>query len=110
MRQVIHTMVLNARDAMTDGGMLTISAANTDVIGSQGLLLPEGHYVAITITDHGVGIPEQTMLRIFEPYFTTKETWNQKKLGLGLSICYSIIQTHGGHITVRSKLGEGPTC
>jgi CheY-like chemotaxis protein len=102
-------MVLNARDAMTGGGLVTISATNTDVIGSQGLLLPEGDYVAITITDHGVGIPEQTLLRIFEPYFTTKETCNQKKLGLGLSICYSIIQSHGGHITVRSKPGEGTT-
>ena len=108
-RQVIHNMVLNARDAMTGGGLVTISATNTDVIGSQGLLLPEGDYVAITITDRGVGIPEQTMLRIFEPYFTTKETCNQKKLGLGLSICYSIIQAHGGHITVRSKPGEGTT-
>lgn len=108
-RQVIHNMVLNARDAMPDGGVLTICADNMDVTWSHSLPLPEGDYVAITITDYGVGIPEQNMLRIFEPYFTTKETWNQKGLGFGLSICYSIIQSHGGHITVRSKQGEETT-
>ena len=68
-RQVIHNMVLNARDAMPDGGVLTICAANMDVTGSHCLPLPEGDYVAITITDHGVGIPEQNLLRIFEPLF-----------------------------------------
>ncbi len=99
--QVIHNLVINAIQAMPEGGELVISAVNLDCI--QWLPLSEGRYVRITFTDQGLGIPGHNLVRVFDPYFSTKEQGN----GLGLSICYSIVKKHGGHIEVESIENQG---
>jgi PAS domain S-box-containing protein len=105
MTQVVNNLAINADQAMPTGGMLSISIRNC-VIGPQdGLLLPEGKYVKITLKDEGVGIPEEHIGRIFDPYFTTK----QKGSGLGLATSYSIVKNHDGHISVQSKMSLGTT-
>lgn len=106
--QVIFNMVLNARHAMPTGGEITISAENVskipDAEGKEETLSGAG-YVKISITDNGAGIPEDDLLKIFDPYFTTKP----KGSGLGLTTSYSIIKNHGGCITVDSTIGLGTT-
>ncbi|MEA1921220.1 MAG: cache domain-containing protein [Pseudomonadota bacterium] len=94
--QVINNLVLNADQAMPDGGSLTIRAENVvaDDIGD---------VVRITLTDEGVGIPAQYLDRVFDPYFTTK----QEGSGLGLATIHSIITRHGGQLTVTSEPGQG---
>lgn len=102
--QVVQNLVLNASEAMPDGGTVTIGAHN-DVIAAGGnpLVLPGGAFVRIDVEDSGTGIPEQRLARIFDPYYTTK----QKGSGLGLATSYSIVRNHGGFIEVSSRLGEG---
>ncbi len=98
--QVIQNLVLNAKDAMPNGGILDITAENTDA----GLApLPPGNYIRIRISDNGNGISETTIRHIFEPYFTTKPEGH----GLGLAIVYSVVKKHGGHISVESSPGAG---
>ncbi len=109
MGQVIQHMVFNAREAMSEGGMIYIRAENSVMRAKEGLPLKEGDYVKISIEDQGVGIPEENLSKIFDPYFTTKEKGPQKGMGLGLSICFSIIKNHGGFIQVESKVGVGTT-
>jgi two-component system, cell cycle sensor histidine kinase and response regulator CckA len=104
--QVIHNIVLNADQAMPEGGLVEITARNVHAQGRnlpQGL--PQGTYVEITIRDSGVGIPKQYLAKIFDPYFTTKE----KGSGLGLATSYSIITNHKGLIEVKSEMGKGTT-
>jgi len=104
--QVIQNIVLNAEQAMPMGGTITIAAGN--VGPDQPELFPmlqQGNYVVISIKDNGIGIPEQYLSKIFDPYFTTKD----KGSGLGLATSYSIVKNHGGAIDVKSKLGEGST-
>jgi PAS domain S-box-containing protein len=97
--QVIHNLVINAVQAMPDGGTITVGAENFRSI-------PEGQrWVRIFVGDNGSGIAEQHLQRIFDPYFTTK----QQGSGLGLATCYSIIKKHGGTITVESTIGKGST-
>jgi two-component system cell cycle sensor histidine kinase/response regulator CckA len=104
MGQVIQNIVLNANEAMPDGGNIEISARNVDIPQGSNPLLPiGGKFVKISIKDIGVGIPAQHLPRIFDPYFTTK----QKGSGLGLATSYSIIRNHGGMIEVASELNEG---
>jgi two-component system cell cycle sensor histidine kinase/response regulator CckA len=105
MNQVITNLVLNAEEAMPQGGVLNIRAENIEVKGGRDLPLPEGNYIEITIEDRGTGIPKEHLGRIFEPYFTTK----QKGSGLGLATAYSIIRNHDGYITAESELGVGTT-
>jgi PAS domain S-box-containing protein len=104
--QVIHNIVLNADQAMPEGGLVEITARN---VHAQGRNLPQGlqqgTYVEIIITDSGVGIPVQYLAKIFDPYFTTKE----KGSGLGLATSYSIITNHKGSIEVTSDMGKGTT-
>ena len=104
--QVIQNLVLNADQAMPVGGIITIKARNVNSPGN-GLppALKKGDYVELSIRDSGIGIPEQYLPKIFDPYFTTKD----KGSGLGLATCYSIIKNHGGFIDVQSKSGEGTT-
>lgn len=107
LKQAVHNLVTNAREAMPQGGTITISAENVTVTGDGKLPLPPGEYVKLTIQDKGVGIKPEHLPKIFDPYFTTKEMSNQKGTGLGLTITHSIIKKHGGHITVDSAVGAG---
>jgi two-component system cell cycle sensor histidine kinase/response regulator CckA len=105
MGQVFNNLVINACQAMTGGGTIKIDARNADAVTTDDMPRPEGKYVKISITDQGTGISEEHLQRIFDPYFTTK----QKGSGLGLSIVHSVIRSHGGNITVKSRLGAGTT-
>ncbi|MGZ6248250.1 MAG: ATP-binding protein [Syntrophales bacterium] len=109
MRQVIHSMVSNAAEAMPYGGILTIIAENVDVAATDELPISEGKYAKVTLSDCGSGIPGENISRIFDPFFTTKEMGSQKGTGLGLAISYSIIKNHNGLITVESEIGVGTT-
>ena len=103
--QVITNLVINADEAMPEGGVVKIGAKNTTIEASSVLPLPEGNYIEITVADHGIGISPEHLARIFEPYFTTK----QKGSGLGLATAYSIIRNHDGYITAESELSVGTT-
>ncbi len=104
--QVIQNIILNAKHAMHEGGKIIISGVNISDPASEPLLKSqEGCYVRITIKDSGSGIPQEIIDRIFDPYFTTKETGN----GLGLAICHSIIRKHNGYLLVQSEPDQGTT-
>jgi PAS domain S-box-containing protein len=109
MGQVIHNLVSNAREAMPDGGIVAIHATNVTVPEWDALPLKEGDYVKITVEDEGTGLSPVDLQKIFDPYFTTKELGSQKGMGLGLTICYSIVRSHGGFITATSEVGSGTT-
>ncbi|UCF67869.1 MAG: PAS domain S-box protein [Acidobacteriota bacterium] len=101
--QVVHNLVLNAVQAMPEGGELRISAANSRHGEDSLLPLAPGRYVRISIKDQGAGIRGQDLPRIFDPYFSTKEAGS----GLGLAVAYSTLKRHHGYITVQSELGSG---
>lgn len=103
--QVITNLVINADEAMPEGGIINIRARNKVIKRENALPLSTGNYVEIEIKDHGIGISKEHLSRIFDPYFTTK----QKGSGLGLATTYSVIKSHGGHITAKSQLGAGTT-
>ncbi len=108
--QIIMNMVVNARDAMPDGGVLIIRTANIDLdeafvqqhVGSR-----PGSFVMVCVSDSGQGMSHETMAHIFDPFFTTKEVG--KGTGLGLSTVYNAVKRNSGYISARSKLGEGST-
>jgi CheY-like chemotaxis protein len=108
-RQVLHNLVVNAREAMPEGGTITIHAENANVTARDGLALKEGTHVKLRVEDHGIGIPQENLKKIFDPYFTTKPAETARGMGLGLAICYSIVKNHNGCITVESKQGLGST-
>jgi PAS domain S-box-containing protein len=101
--QVFSNLIINAVQAMPQGGTVAIAADNTTLKAGQVGTLPAGKYVAVTVKDHGVGIPEKIIGKIFDPFFTTK----QKGSGLGLATCYSIVNRHGGFIDAVSEPGVG---
>ncbi len=101
--QVIGNLVINAIQAMPEGGTVRIGAANTVLGPGDGSGLPAGRYVRLTVADSGSGIPPQLLQRIFDPFFTTKAEGS----GLGLSSCHSIVRQHGGCIDVESTPGVG---
>ena len=108
--QVMVNLAVNARDAMPDGGKLTIKIANVtreDSLGMELTGMPPGEYVMVAVTDTGTGIPPEIIDRIFEPFFTTKEVG--KGTGLGLSTVYGIVKQTGGFIYPESTVGTGTT-
>jgi signal transduction histidine kinase/ActR/RegA family two-component response regulator len=94
LREVLVNMVFNAVDAMPRGGRLTLSA---DEVGGK---------IRIAVSDTGIGMSEETCSRVFDPFFTTK---GEAGMGLGLAVCYGIIQRHGGSVDIDSEVGEGTT-
>jgi signal transduction histidine kinase/CheY-like chemotaxis protein len=103
--QVIQNIIINARHAMPDGGIIDVTCENYDKTQKDLLLSSAESYLKITIQDNGVGMPLKMLDKIFDPYFTTKREGS----GLGLAICHSIIRKHEGHIMVESIQGEGST-
>lgn len=103
MSQVISNLVINACQSMPNGGMLTIKAKNINLADNEIVGLSAGRYIEISIKDQGHGISESNLLKIFDPYFTTKKAGS----GLGLTSSYSIIKKHNGHIIAKSKVDKG---
>lgn len=103
--QVLNNIIINADQAMPEGGFIDIITANCNLAEPNEQSLPAGNYVKISISDHGIGIPPDYLTKIFDPYFTTKKRGS----GLGLTTSYSIIKNHGGKIEVSSTIGEGTT-
>jgi len=104
--QVLNNLIINAAQAMPEGGTVTISAENVefaDAPVSKALPLLPGKYVKVSVRDEGSGIPHEHLERIFDPYFSTRDEGS----GLGLSTSYSIIKRHGGHVFVESTGGKG---
>jgi len=101
--QAIQNLIINADQAMPDGGVIRVRAENAIVTDQMPLPLAPGKYVKVTIADQGTGIPREHLGKIFDPYFTTKPEGS----GLGLTTTYSIIRRHGGHIAVDSQVGRG---
>lgn len=99
--QAIQNLIINADQAMPEGGTIHVSCKNVAIGEDDIKLLKGGRYVMISVEDHGIGIPREHLEKIFDPYFTTKE----KGSGLGLATTHSIIKKNGGHITVESEVG-----
>ncbi len=104
LHQVVMNLVVNARDAMPNGGRVSIVTANSDV-GENDDAIEPGRYVTLTVRDTGDGIDEVTLRQIFEPFFTTKDAG--KGTGLGLATVYGIVKQSGGYVAVESELGVG---
>ena len=117
--QVIHNLLLNAVESISarqegatevvEPASITVNAENCRMDTQNPLLLKEGKYVKVSIEDNGIGIPHEHLDRVFDPYFSTKERGAQKGMGLGLSLCQSILKSHEGNIIVESKEGAGTT-
>ncbi len=106
-RQVISNIIVNALEARPDGGSIQVSAQSVSIGEKEIGSLKKGKYLKITINDTGIGIKKEHLPRIFEPYFTTKTSNGKTGLGLGLAVCYSVIRSHNGYITVESEPGRG---
>lgn len=103
--QVFHVLIINADQAMPEGGTATIRAWPVEVSGSDPVPLPMGRYIKTTVEDNGVGIKSEHLSRIFDPYFTTKKHGS----GIGLAMALPIIKNHGGWMDVTSEPGRGTT-
>ncbi|HEY6763658.1 MAG TPA: PAS domain S-box protein [Candidatus Sulfotelmatobacter sp.] len=110
MEQVLMNLVVNSKDAMRAGGRISIQTANItfdDALRGDKTFIRPGKYVALSVSDNGVGMNKETQARIFEPFFTTKE--KGKGTGLGLSTVYGIVKQSGGYVIVQSEPGCGTT-
>jgi two-component system, cell cycle sensor histidine kinase and response regulator CckA len=109
--QVLLNLIVNARDAMPSGGMITVHSANVRLHSQSPEILQSavapGPFVLLAVSDNGIGMDQATQARIFEPFFTTKETG--RGTGLGLSSVYGVVRQTGGVITVTSERGKGAT-
>nr|WP_228119677.1 MULTISPECIES: PAS domain S-box protein [Nostocaceae] len=108
LHQVLMNLVVNARDAMPNGGKINVTAENIFIDETYASMILEaqvGNYIQLTVTDTGIGMPPEILNRIFEPFFTTKEVG--AGTGLGLSTVLGIIKSHGGFVKVSSKVGQG---
>jgi len=113
LKQVFSNLILNAVEASKKYGEITITAENVVITEKNNADLNKplkpGEYIKISIKDSGQGIEKENLAKIFDPYFTTKEKGSKKGLGLGMTICYSIVQKHGGLISVKSEKNIGTT-
>ena len=114
LENALLNLVLNARDAMPDGGHLLIETENTVLLDRRGAPrdwpprnVPPGDYVVLSVADNGAGMTSDVMARAFDPFFTTKPTG--QGTGLGLSMIYGFVQQSGGHVRLRSEVGQGTT-
>jgi PAS domain S-box-containing protein len=107
LENVLLNLAVNARDAMPDGGALTVEARNVVVGAPSSSGVPAGAYVVISVSDDGIGMTPETVERVFDPFFTTKEVG--KGTGLGLSMVYGFAKQSKGHIHIESTLGAGTT-
>jgi two-component system cell cycle sensor histidine kinase/response regulator CckA len=108
LNQVVMNIVINAQDAMPNGGTFKIQTYMEDIkskIEKKYYIIEPGEYVCMKFSDNGIGMDEDTLKRIFEPYFTTKGSMGGT--GLGMSVVFGIVKGHGGYIEVKSKLGGG---
>jgi len=103
--QVINALIINAREAMPNGGTIRVSGRNIDIDADSGISVTPGRYVKVQIIDNGGGIDPRSIARIFDPYFTTKPAAS----GLGLSIGYSVIKKHGGILLLENTSPNGST-
>jgi len=103
---VLLNLVINARDAMPDGGTLVIETGNVTLTAvGRPVDLPAGEYVVVSVTDNGTGMSEEVLAKAFEPFFTTKE--EGKGSGLGLSMVLGVAKQSGGDIRITSRAGQG---
>ncbi|TXN21131.1 PAS domain-containing hybrid sensor histidine kinase/response regulator [Methylobacterium sp. WL9] len=109
LENALLNLCINARDAMPDGGRITVETANKwlDESSSRKLGMPEGQYLSLCVTDTGIGMSKDVIARVFEPFFTTKPIG--EGTGLGLSMIYGFAQQSGGQVRIYSEVGEGST-
>src|ERR1022692_3699888 len=108
MEQVLINLIINARDAMPEGGLIEITTETVNLDDGAAALTPEsrpGQFVCLSVKDHGCGMDTQLLTKIFDPFFTTKEVG--KGTGLGLSTIHGIVKQHEGWIDVSSEIGQG---
>jgi len=120
----IGAQVIIVFDSIDDSSDLGLAAGDTGIavmnvrfppgtipgtIAVNNASLKAGEYIKLDVTDNGKGIPAHQLDKVFDPYFSTKETFSQKGMGLGLAICYAIIKKHNGHISLKSEVGKGTT-
>ncbi len=108
-KHVISNLINNASEAMDEAGTIKIRVENSETNGENLGEQQPREQIKITIQDHGTGISPELMGKIFDPYYSSKDKFTQKGMGLGLSICYAVIENHNGRIEVESELGTGTT-
>jgi len=109
MGYALHNVILNAREAGLDEGVVLIKAENVRLSAEDGPPPAPGNYIRISISDNGRGIPPEQLPQIFDPYYSTKGMGSDKGRGLGLAITHSVINKHGGSVSVDSEVGKGTT-